>query len=69
MFNINKPRNVGELRALYEQYGRFLTPDNRRLLENLITEMEKGPDKASQQTLRDIAGRMKNNLNNMQNKR
>lgn len=69
MFNINKPRNVGELRALYEQYGRFLTPDNRRLLEGLITEMEKGPDKANQQTLRDIAGRMKNNLNNMQNKR
>lgn len=69
MFNINKPRNVGELRALYEQYGRFLTPDNRRLLESLITEMEKGPDKASQQKLHDIAGRMKNNLNNMQNKR
>ena len=41
---IKTPQNVKDLKAIYQQFGAFLTPENRQLLATLIAEMEKGPN-------------------------
>ena len=44
------PQNVGDLRGLLRQYGNVLTPQNRQLLQDVITQLEKG-DKAALQSI------------------
>lgn len=56
--NIPSPRSLAELKALYQQFGAFLTPENQQLMAALIQEMEKGPDKADYSALGKIAGKM-----------
>jgi len=56
---INKPKNLKELKAIYEKFGAFLTPENKQLLAALIAEMEKGPNNADKSKLENMAREMK----------
>ncbi len=69
--NIPSPKSLAELKALYQQFGGYLTPENQQLLSALINEMEKGPANADYSSLGKIAAKMEEsaqksqeNLNN-----
>ena len=56
---IKTPQNVKDLKAIYQQFGAFLTPENRQLLATLIAEMEKGPNDLDKEKLQNLAKQMK----------
>ncbi|MEG1537570.1 MAG: hypothetical protein RR387_04730 [Clostridiales bacterium] len=57
--------NVRDLKMLLERYGGLLTPENRQMVVNLLSELEKGADPA---TLSRLAGQMQQSAAKQQQK-
>jgi hypothetical protein len=50
-----KPQNTVDLKKLLQQYDKVLTPQNKRLINELIEKLDSGCD---QDGLKDLAQRM-----------
>jgi len=51
------PKNINDIKKIYQQYGHFLSPENQQLLMDLIKEVEQGNDPRN---LQKIASRVQN---------
>lgn len=51
------PKNINDIKKIYQQYGHFLSPENQKLLLDLIKEVEHGEDPRN---LQKIAARVQN---------
>jgi len=54
-----KPQNTLDLKKLLQQYDKILTPQNKRLINELIEKLDNGGDKAD---LQDLAQRMQKSV-------
>ena len=59
--NINKPKNLQELKNLYQQFAPFLSEENKKLLLSLIEEMEKNANPEENENLKKIVKNMEKN--------
>jgi|GEM_PF-2824268 len=57
---ISIPKNINDIKKIYQQYGHFLSPQNQQLLLELIREVEQGKDPKS---LQKIASKMQSAAN------
>lgn len=55
--SISTPKNINDIKKIYQQYGHFLSPENQQLLMDLIKEVEQGNDPRN---LQKIASRVQN---------
>lgn len=55
---INKPKNLEDLKKIYQQFSPFLTEENKKLLLSLIEEMEKNKNPRENEELKKIVKTM-----------
>ncbi|GEM_PF-2614330 len=57
--NIPPPRNADDLKKMLHDYGSILTPQNRNLIQQIISELENGNTKSEK--LKQISSQMQKN--------
>lgn len=61
---INKPKNLADLKLLYQQFSPFLTDENKKMLLSLIEELEKDKKPSENENLKNIAINMQKQARN-----
>ncbi|MGI6361602.1 MAG: hypothetical protein ACOX05_04825 [Bacillota bacterium] len=69
MDNIRLPsiKNIDELKALFNQYKNFLSPENAATISSLIQEIEKGPHKMDTNQMKNLTSKLQNNADREKN--
>ncbi|MCL2677628.1 MAG: hypothetical protein FWE85_01070 [Clostridiales bacterium] len=61
-FSFLRPQNLGQVKALFEQFGHFLSPENYNMVAAVIREAEKGEGHMDvgflQEAAREISGQV-----------